>query len=65
MTEAALLRRVNRQLEWKSEVIRKCRDDSPLRSELGEYYLVSRRTNSVIFKDLDLPTLARYLKVLT
>ena len=60
VSERALLGRLNRHLlESNDEFIRKNRPGSLGEKELGKYYVVSKSTNSVTMKNIDVRKLAQ------
>ena len=59
VTELAVKRRLNRRLAEKDECLRKCSNNSPWLSELGNYYIAEINTDIVIQTDIDLEALAR------
>jgi hypothetical protein len=60
VSERALLGRLNRHLlEYNDEFIRKNRPGSAAEEEFGKYYVVSKSTNSVTMKNIDVRKLAR------
>ncbi len=63
ITEAALLKRINRKLAHKGEVVKKARGARE-RQDLGVYYLVDERANVLVAWHVDLPQLGRELGVL-
>ena len=58
VSESALLRRINRKLKGGFEQIKKCRENSQWINELGAYYRVDLRNNSVVGRHVNLKKLA-------
>jgi len=59
VTELAVKRRLNRRLVDKGKYLRKCSNNSPWFSELGNYYIAEIDTDNIIQTDVDLEALAR------
>jgi len=64
VSERALLGRINRRLAKDEEVLKKCRPDSRWYHDLGAYYGVGVRTNSICYQHIDLEEFGRELGVL-
>jgi hypothetical protein len=56
--------RIRRALKKREQTLRKCRETSKWFSELGRWYILDIRTNTVIAKDIGLVPLAHELEVL-
>ena len=63
VTMRALIQRINRKLHDDDEVLRKLRGDRGL-VDLGRYYVVDWRLNSIVRTDVDPEDLAREIGVL-
>jgi hypothetical protein len=55
----ALLARVNRQLRKDEQTLFRCRADSTWHDDLGDFYIVDTRGNSIFAKHVDLTALAK------
>lgn len=64
ISERALLARINRKLRGDERRVKKCRENSPGFSYLGEFYVVDFTTNSVVDHQVDLAQYAGELDVL-
>ncbi len=62
--ERNLSARIRRALKKQEQTLRKCRETSKWFSELGRWYILDIRTNTVIAKDVRLVPLAHELEVL-
>lgn len=60
ITAAAIMKRINRKLAQRGELLKKCQAGSRWYDELGPYFVVAR-DNGVIARKLDLATCARSL----
>jgi hypothetical protein len=63
ISAAALMKRINRKLAKRGEILKKCQTGSRWYAELGPYYVVAT-DNGVIARKLELATCARSLKVI-
>ena len=59
ITERALAARLGRHLAKRNEVLRKCAPQTRGFLDLGEYYIVNLKMNSIIDTDINLQALAR------
>lgn len=64
ISRRALIQRVNRKLRAVDTLLKTCPETSRYHAELGDYYTVSLRLNSVEDKDVVLDVLARELGAL-
>ncbi len=58
VTEAALLKRINRKLRKSFEQIKKCRENSKWINELGAYYAVDLQNNAIVEAYINIEALA-------
>ncbi len=64
ISKRALIQRINRKLEEQGETLKTLRKDSPSAYEMGRYYIVDISSGGILYKDVDLETLARELGAL-
>lgn len=64
VTRRALEARMKRHLAKEGVILRKCKADSRWFNDLGEYYAVDERTNTVVHKDMNIGAWAREVGVL-
>ena len=64
VTERALLGRVNRDLKYADEIVKRCRPDTRGADAFGRFFQVSTKTGKLVKQDLDLEKLARDLGVM-
>ncbi|HTV96619.1 MAG TPA: hypothetical protein VME42_11455 [Steroidobacteraceae bacterium] len=64
VSEAALIKRLDRRLSRDDLGIRRCREDSRAYHDLGRYYVKNVIRNFIVWKDIDLEDLGREFDVL-
>lgn len=64
LTERALTSRLSRKLKEQGILLKKCKENNKFFSDLGKYYTVNTRTNSIEDMDLNLVEWARRHKVI-
>ncbi len=65
LTKRALVARVSQKLKSKNLILKKCRPDSDLYSDLGDYYLMNLKTLAIETMNVDLQALANELGINT
>lgn len=64
ITERALTSRLSRKLKEQGILLKKCKENNKFFSDLGKYYTVNTRTNSIESMDINIVEWARNLKVI-
>ncbi len=64
VSERAISQRLNRVLREKNQEIRKTREGTIARTNLGEWYIIDTEKNVVVYTNVDMEYHARYQKVL-
>lgn len=64
VTKRALFARIDRKLQKDGERLRRCKESSKAYADLGDYYVVSGNTNTVIAQHCSLEGLAKELGLL-
>lgn len=64
LTERALTSRLSRKLKEQGILLKKCKENNKFFSDLGKYYTVNTRTNSIEAMDINLVEWARNYQVI-
>jgi|APFre7841882630_1041343.scaffolds.fasta_scaffold00134_4 hypothetical protein len=64
VSRRALLARLNRKLVPDLETVKRTRDNTRARQDLGEFYVVDEQINGIVEHDIDLEDFARKRGVL-
>ena len=59
VSKRALLARLNRKLVADLETVKRTRDNTRARQDLGEFYVVDEQINGIVEHDIDLEDFAR------
>lgn len=64
LSERALCSRLSRKLKENGILLKKCKENNKFYSDLGRYYTVNTRTNSIEAMDINLLEWAKKLKII-
>lgn len=64
VSEAAIIRRINRKLAHETQSLHRCRPGSRWWSDLGDYYIVDDARNAIVATHVSLEDTARELGIL-